>query len=493
MAPGAMLARVLGAVMLVEGFGEPEAGSVCRPGDPAAVSCEVDGTGCDATDVTFEGVELPLLSWNAETQTEEQIGTVPSYALAGVRNTWEMYLHGPLFRERERDTPTGIPPVYVFATWMNRIYRFENFSQPVPGQPLRAQQKIVGSALAPSTAWPVEDADGMLQGLLVAEGQPWWLSNVWPLPHEIYKGGVDFMPVGERQHCTQIFPESGMHRLFGQVVNTVDCHKGAGVCFFTVWKFYDDQWPVWSNTSEKVAPDCLHYCIADRLDVKPTCLYTTVLEDEHGNPICHQKGKGAVHGMTIGNQDLDDPTKFEIFLVFTGGMSFTAGDSSMYKLTVQVDKVNMRLQTLSSKPFGQDLFSKLPALGQDAGGDHAWVDDTREWVWVSTFRNSTAGIHLLNYKTGALAYSIRGVNNFIKGQYNYAAGIHGIGAAGRPGSYLALATCGCHDAKLCAPMPWQFPVPESMWSSGVFFLIDLSKVPAPGATPQVLDAASLVV
>lgn len=454
-------------------------GRECRPGDPSAGECAPDGSGCEGEEVQFQNTELQVKAWDRKANREHRIGSTSAFAIVGKKDTWQMYLHGPLFRVRERASPLAVPPVYVFATWMNKIYRFENFSTPVKGQPMTAVQKVVGHALAPSTAWPVEDAEGRLEGLLVAEGQPWWFSNL-PMPREIYKGGVDFLPVNRKESCSQIFPTDMVHRIFGQVVNTVDCHQGNRVCFFTVWKFYDDQWPVWTNMSQKIAPDCVYYCVADKLDGQPSCSEVGVLVDEHGQKVCHQQGKGAVHGMTIGNTDPTDPTQFDIFLVYTGGMNFGAGESSMRKVRVKVAEAGPQsVQALRSEPFAADLFSRLPQSGMDVGGDHVWVDETRKWVWVSTFREAAAGVHLVRYDDGALVYSIEGVDSYLRGQYAYAAGIHGVGTAGKPGSYLALATSACHSVKVCAPMPWAFPIPSEFWAAGIFFIIDLSTVPAP--------------
>ncbi|CAE8625955.1 unnamed protein product [Polarella glacialis] len=406
---------------------------------------------------------------------------MPAYAIVGQQETWQMYLHGPMMRESERTSPGQIPPVYVSGTWVNKIYRFDNFSMPGPGEPLYATQKMVGHALAPSTTWPVEDESGKLKGLLVAEGQPWWVNNVPPA--EIYKGGVEFLPADKDAKCSQIFPQGGLHEFFGQVVNTVDCHKGTNVCFFTVWKFYDDQWPFWTNASALVAPDCLYYCIADTVDDRPVCRRTGVVKDEHGEPVCHKDGRGAVHGMTIGLTDPKDPNQFDIFLVFTGGATFTGGDSSMQKVRVKVTELSVAgskvkdMEVVKSTAFATDLFVTLPPKGMDAGGDHAWVDETGKFMWISTFRLAAAGVHMVSYEDGSLIYSVSGIDRFVKGQYAYSAGLQGVGTLGKPGSFLAVATSACHDVQACAPIPWVWPIPEENWAAGVFFIIDLSTLP----------------
>eukprot|EP00440_Ansanella_granifera_P008843 gb/GFBE01009581.1/.p1 GENE.gb/GFBE01009581.1/~~gb/GFBE01009581.1/.p1 ORF type:complete len:491 (+),score=112.99 gb/GFBE01009581.1/:1-1473(+) len=471
-------------------------GDVCRHGDQKEGGCLADGWGCTGEQVEFQPYQLKVERWDSASEKNLGYGTMESYALGAAPGTWQMYLHGPMLRPSERTTPTSIPPVYVSGTWVSAIYRYENFSLPAPGKPLTATQKLVGHALSPSTTWPVEDKHGKLKGLMVAEGQPWWLDRL-PVPQEVYKGGVEYLPVNDQEKCNYIFPEEGMHKELGQVVNTVDCHRGTGVCFFTVWKFYDDQRPIWSNMSQKVAPDCLYYCIAERLDDHPSCAHVGVVKDEHGEAICHKDGRGAVHGMTIGNTDSSNPNQFDKLLVFTGGATFTGGESSMQKVRVNIEggisaqASDKQLSVMKSEPFALDLFSKLPPKGQDAGGDHAWVDETGKWIWISTFRESAAGIHMVSYDEGRLVYSVKGIDSYLPNQYAYSAGIHGVGTLGKSGSYLAVATSACHDVNACAPIPWMFPVPQSMWASGIFFIIDLASM-SPDTT-EAADAATVLV
>jgi hypothetical protein len=398
-----------------------------------------------------------------------------AYAIAGQYDTWQMYLHGPHFRPSEREGK-GVPPVYVFGTWVNKVYKFENISTSAGG-PMEATLKVVGHALAPSTGWPVEDKGGRVNGLLVAEGQPFWIANDPHAPAmSLYKGGVSFIPAA-RANCTQIFPDSSsIHKQFGQVTNTVDCHKDLGICFFSVWKFYDDAFPFWDKISEYMANDCLYYCIATGLDSEPSCEEIAVVRDENGEPICHQDGVGAVHGFTIGNTDPQDKQKFDLLLVFTGELHFVSGESSMRKVTVRATNTNGKrgLQTERSAAFATDLFVDYPPAGNDVGGDHVWVDDSGRYVWVSAFRKSGAGLHMLEYDTGRLLYSVKGFDKYLDGQFTYSAGVHGVGTLGEPGSYLALATSGCRAASACMPLPWTKPIPKEDWSKGVFFIVDLA-------------------
>merc|ERR1719198_1169940 len=110
----------------------------------------------------------------------------------------------------------------------------------------------------------------------------------------------------------------------------------------------------------------------------------------------------------------EDPNEFDIFLVFTGGAQFVGGESSMKKVTCKKD-ANGDLVVLKSDVFGRDLFesavNRTSPTGMaplDVGGDHAWVDESGKYGWVSTFRLKNAGVHMLDYKTGELTYSIHG-------------------------------------------------------------------------------------
>merc|ERR1719195_53620 len=169
---------------------------------------------------------MAVSSWDTVSKKAHPTGQITSYAITGKMDTWQMYLHGPLIRTKERKNASTIPPVYVFATFTNQIYLFENFTTPLtsgqPAQPLQATQKVVGRAEAPSTGHLLyrQTSNGNKEemGLLVAEGQPFFLSNIdtWP-PHEVNLGGVQFLPMQAPNHgpanCTKIFPKDWHERM----------------------------------------------------------------------------------------------------------------------------------------------------------------------------------------------------------------------------------------------------------------------------------------
>jgi hypothetical protein len=259
---------------------------------------------------------------------------------------------------------------------------------------MKGVKKVVAHAVAPSTSFPIEDDHGNLTGMLVAEGQPFYVSSLLDPKHLTGDfGGVDFISQGqgkEGKGCTRIFPNAldnvSHYKQGGDVVNTVSCHPYTGICFFSVWKFYEDQKPFFNNWTRKHRPDCLHYCIVDDLQTAGQgCKKAGVVKYETGEPICSKEGVGAVHGMTVAfgtNLVHKDPNEFDMFLVFTGGAQFVGGESSMKKVTCRKDE-NGDLVVVKSQVFGADLFEKAVNRSSptgmapvDVGGDHAWADES---------------------------------------------------------------------------------------------------------------------
>lgn len=460
------------------------ANDLCRPSDPKQGGCKIDGSGCAGEQVTFAPYNLTISKWDDTTKNYTLLGKIESHAIVGKQDTWQMYLHGPRLRPSEKKTEHEVPPLYVQATFNNRIYKFENITKGAPDLPLKATQKMVGNAIAPSTSYPIEDSEtGLVKGLLVACGNPFWANSpLHPVHFSMFKGGVDYL---NTENCSRVFPLSPPATpkvaKQGQVVNTVDCHPKLGVCFFTVWKFYDDT-PMFKNDT---GPDCLWYCVMKTggLDGRPVCDKMAVVQDENGAPICSKHGVGAVHGMTVGNtlsiQDSGNG-EFDALLVFTGGMKFDEGESSMKKIHCKVSTTPggvKDMQVIKSTAFATQLFQDTVTPGHDVGGDHAWVDDTKKHVWISTFRLGNPGVHMVDYETGKLLYSIHGIDSYLEDNYSYSAGIHGTGSLGVPGSALAVATSACTmPHKACFPMPWGPMTPKKMEAKGIFFVLDLQKI-----------------
>merc|ERR1712093_692553 len=180
----------------------------------------------------------------------------------------------------------------------------------------------------------------------------------------------------------------------------------------------------------------------------------------------------------------DDPNQFDIFLVMTGGATFDAGESSLRKVKCEKTPDGDLLVT-RSELFGRDLYeasvgrdSPFGMAEYDAGGDHAWPDESGKYLWVSTFRTGNAGVHMLDYETGELIYSVHGMDRWYehktgKQNYAYSAGIHGIGQLGTPSSTLVVGTSACTNTNVCMPIPYLPITPESLEAVGVMFAIDL--------------------
>jgi len=318
-------------------------------------------------------------------------------------------------------------------------------------------------------------------------------------------GGVDYV----KDNCTRIFPNAldnvSHYKTGGDVVNTVSCHPTTGICFFSVWKFYDDQTPMWNNVSRKMFPDCLHYCVMDDLtQADGGCKKGGVVKDENGVAICSKEGVGAVHGMTVAfgpNLTHSDPNEFDIFLVFTGGATFVGGESSMKKVKCKKDATG-DLTVIKSEVFARDLFetsvnrsSGTGMAEKDVGGDHAWADESGKYVWISTFRMPNAGVHMVDYKTGELIYSIKGSPYYLDHNYAYSAGIHGAGWLGDGQGVLLLGTSACtHPKSACAPVPWD-PLTRAMGleARGLMYIIDLSEILPPPETDKEEGANTIVI
>jgi len=211
------------------------------------------------------------------------------------------------------------------------------------------------------------------------------------------------------------------------------------------------------------------------------CVNAGVVTDENGEQICSKKGQGATHG-TVRHLDKEDPTQFDIFLVFTGEATFDAGESSLRKLRCQ-KTADGDLAVLRSEIFGRDLFegtvgrpSTFGHAKHDVGGDHAWPDASGKYLWVSTFRVGNPGVHMLDYETGELIYSVHGMADLVPKNYAYSAGIHGLGSLGTAGSNLLVGTSACALTKACAPIPYTNYTPGFLEAKGIMYIIDLSEI-----------------
>jgi len=222
----------------------------------------------------------------------------------------------------------------------------------------------------------------------------------------------------------------------------------------------------------------------DLKDPSKGCTNAGIVKYEDGDQVCSKAGVGGVHGMVVDNQKrYEDKNQFDVFLVMTGGATFDKGESSLQK--VKCEKTSDGdLQVLSSnRLFGRDLYETSVGRDQpygmadhDAGGDHAWPDASGKYLWVSTFRVGNPGVHMLDYETGELIYSIHGMADLLPHNYAYSAGIHGLGSLGTAGSNLVVGTSACTLTKACAPIPYTKLTPDFLKAQGIMYIIDLSEI-----------------
>eukprot|EP00401_Gymnodinium_catenatum_P028989 CAMPEP_0117514628 /NCGR_PEP_ID=MMETSP0784-20121206/30166_1 /TAXON_ID=39447 /ORGANISM="" /LENGTH=450 /DNA_ID=CAMNT_0005310427 /DNA_START=50 /DNA_END=1402 /DNA_ORIENTATION=- len=384
------------------------------------------GGDCPGENVTLNRSIFHVKVWNGKSYSDT-VGTVDAYAMA--HSDFGIFLHGPLFRPAQQQLADFAPPLYIVGSLTDKIFRLDNFRK--NESTLSASKHFVAWSAAPSTLYPIKP--GRLGGperFLVAEGNP-FVVNPGNHSMQFWMGGVELV---DEEKCTTIFP-TGVDAITGKVINTVECHA-SGICFFSQWKFYDDSLPLGNN-------DCLYWCRVADLDNPSECMDSGIMVNVLGNQICHVDGRGAVHGLKIGKDDAEEDGVFDLFL-FTGKPTFDEGDSSIFKLKVKISLLpegKGAVETIATSAWGTDLWQNSVAQPHSVGVDHAWIDDSGEYVWVGTFRQQSDGVHMLEYDSGKLVHSIFGVADLFPGKYVYTSGLHGIGAWGKKGSVLAVATC----------------------------------------------------
>ena len=277
--------------------------------------------------VTTRPVGLEIEYWDNAMQRYVPQGLVAAQALTDAE--FEAMTHGPFLRSADvrarkpEKTPpeifaASLPPTYFSATYADKFFLLDqiNASEAPLGSgkldaPWHAELKLLGGAVAPSTAYAINSRDGKetLQGFLIAEGNPFAYS---PGNHtkEMTFGGLAYM---DKDGCKTLFPVfPDPYTATGRVLNTIDCHEGTGMCLFSAWKF--------DGMGSMPFPDCLHYCMPDDMTHPTKCVTQGVVKDETGKDICREYRRGGgVHGLTIAHTDPEDPRSFEVFLVFTGG------------------------------------------------------------------------------------------------------------------------------------------------------------------------------
>lgn len=360
--------------------------------------------------------------------------------------------------------PNEIPPTYVSASITSKVFAVDSINTTT----WRAKAKLVAWTDAPSTQYNVRDQKGpkgKVVAMLVADGVPTAPVQGVTGPQgqtDYSRGGVTAVYADK---TIKIFPSPTIAAEFqvaGRVVNTVQCHEGSGICWFSVWKFYGKK-ADWD-------PDCLWWCVLDDFKHPTKCIVGGVMNDAKGRPFCHNSDSGddgGVDGTTIGggvhgfgkghekNLNAEGTEAIvDLFLVYTGGSDFTRGVSWIRKVTIHLNRRNGTDATqsiIADAPWGSDLWEDTIAnhSTQDVGCDHAWMDLSKQNVWVTTFRQPNDGIHLLDYATGRLIHSYHGMAKqrvpnpggpFYYANYSYSAGVSGRGVTGTPNSIVTFAT-----------------------------------------------------
>jgi len=450
---------ILSAVATVLG------GDICKPAAnfPQAV---------EGRKVELKPLTLTLSRWDAALGEYVPQGLVSAQALHD--EEFSAMTHGAKIRRadvRSRNRSQSpeqfsksLPPVYFTGTYVDKYYMLDAIDATAAplgsglvGPAWNGELKMMGWTIAPSTLYAVE-SDGLdghekdeLNGFLIAGGNPFVMD---PGNHsrQMNLGGLTYMST---EGCTKLFPVSpDPYAMTGRVINTIDCHKRTGMCFFSAWKF--DGGPKGTPF-----PDCLWYCRPDDLNNPQKCTSVGVMKDENGQSICRDyRLGGGVHGLTVMHDDPTDPNSFDLLLVFTAGAGYDKGESWMSMLRVSVSDTGGDVMTRSQRFWGASLWNDTIAKPRDAGCDHATLDDAGR-VWVSTFRSGNAGVHMLDYD-GMLQYSIHGFNT-VPGQYQYPAGLSGFGTLFESNSMMAVATSA---EKMGIPI----------FGTATMFLIDISKV-----------------
>jgi hypothetical protein len=424
----------------------------------------------DSLRVNTEALRLSLDRWNPAAKRYEKVGDLPGQAL----NRFEFgpMTHGPKIRNSDvkkfHAGDATVPPVFFGASLTNEFYGIGNIDS--SAAPLGSGKlgnwsgdlSMLGFCIGPSTAYPIESDDGNedLNGFLIAQGNPFVSDKGNNGSIEYNFGGVTFM---NKEGCTDLYPVGDdPHARSGMVVNSVDCHPGTKMCFFSLWKF--DGMPYQMAN----VPDCLVYCRLDDMANPTKCVESGIMHDEQGRMICRDYGLGGgVHGMMVGKTDTTDPSQVDLLLVFTKGMGYDRGTSWISKLTVKVGEEGSGdppVKSLKQDYWGQSLWNDTITdhKKHDVGCDHATFDESGN-IWVSTFRKENAGLHYVDYATGELHYSIHGFTDYIDKQYSYPAGTSGFGTLFQEGSMIALAT----SAE-------KFGIPE--FGVGTLFMVDVSKM-----------------
>jgi len=228
------------------------------------------------------------------------------------------------------------------------------------------------------------------------------------------------------------------------------------VCLFTEWSRltgssqtggpYYDGVGLFGNPNE----DCYYWCVPTDINFPTECEKSgLVLID--GEPICSTgirdpKFEGThystnVHAPNIG-RDVSE-NSFQLITIFTGGEVYGDDDimeigySHMEEAIVSYEPEWDAPRFSESKDFGSQLWQDTVELPYDVGVDHSWVDDTKDYLWISAYREQGNGLHMVDLRTGDLVLSLKNFENLPHDPelYAYNAGNDGYGTVGQKGAF----------------------------------------------------------
>lgn len=387
----------------------------------------------------FEGgcSEAPVVSTHAQAVTVDRwnaqnLSYVPESQLQAqvlIHTNFTIFMHGP--RLLSGGDNSTVPTAYFVDSNGDAVYRLDAAVNPDAHTTMTGHLQQIATVMAPSTLFPITTQGRTVESFMVAQGSLPIFQEPRYFPKLVERGGVNLV---RSAGCQQIFPLKAF-RTTGRVVNTVDCDAEVGVCFFTIWKFYNTPrtWPF---------PDCVVWCIPDNITNPMSCVAEGTLEYPNGTQVCRNAPIGGVHSIKVLRNDRASNSSIKLLLLFTGGAGFDQGQSAAVLLTTAISHGNGTapgLHTTAMAWWGSSLWQDTVLPPHNVGLDHAWQDGAGA-VWITTFRKGNAGLHMLTPE-GILQLSLHGFTQLnTTDDFRYPSGLHGVGQPGVAGSWIAVTT-----------------------------------------------------
>ena len=198
----------------------------------------------------------------------------------------------------------------------------------------------------------------------------------------------------------------------------------------------------WTHPDPHLNP--VQWCIPDNITHPTSCINEGTLQFPNGTEVCRSSPIGGVHSVKILQQTAsthqprnNNNTSVDLLLLFAGGAGFDAGQTAAALISLEVRRG--AVESRAVEWWGTSLWTDTVAPPHNAGLDHAWQDEAGH-VWVTTFRKSNPGLHLLT-RQGQLLLSVHGLDRVNStDDFRYPSGVHGVGRPGLAGSWIAVTT-----------------------------------------------------